>query len=114
MNNWLWENINALGWIFWMPCVLVAIKNLFLLSSLDAPSTHLGRAARVFAWLAHIAMMFAPAMNVMGCIALPLMLIANNLLYVQVMMACRAAKGQAIPRDVSFAQRVLSSIVAKQ
>ncbi len=114
MNAILWDYINSWGWAFWLPCVLVAIKNLFLLSSLDAPVTGLGRAARVFAWLAHIAMVFAPAMNVMGCLALPLMLIANNLLYVQVMMACRASKGLAVPRDISFAQRVLSSIVAKE
>lgn len=113
MNDLIWSFINSWGWAFWFPCVLVAIKNLFLLASLAAPTTRLGRAARVFAWLAHIAMMFAPAMNSMGCIALPLMLIANNLLYVQVMMACRAAKGEPVPRDVSFAQRVLSSIVQK-
>lgn len=113
MNALIWHYIDSWGWAFWLPCVLVAIKNLFLLASLDAPVTGLGRAARVFAWLAHIAMMFAPAMNSMGCLALPLMLVANNLLYVQVMMACREAKGQEIPRDVSFAQRVLSSIVQK-
>lgn len=114
MNGMIWTYINAWGWAFWLPCVLIAGKNLIVLASLDAPTSHLGRAARVFAWLGHIPMLFAPAMNSMGCLALPLMLVANNLLYVQIQIECRRARGEAPSRDISFAQRVLSSIVQKQ
>lgn len=112
MNDLIWTYITAWGWVYWTPCVLVAIRNLFLLASLDAPTTHLGRSARVFAWLAHLAMMFSPAMNSLGCVALPLMLIANNLLYEQIRASCRA-RAEALAHDTPLAQRVLSTIVQK-
>lgn len=114
MNAVIWDIINSWGWAFWLPCVLVAAKNLLVLASLDAPTSNLGRAARVFAWLAHIPMVFCIKFNALGCIALPLMLIANNLLYVQIQIECRKARGEAPARDTSFAQWVLSSIVQKQ
>lgn len=114
MNALLWQYINSWGWAFWLPCILIAAKNLIVLATLDAPTSSLGRAARVFAWLAHIPMLFCYWFNALGCIALALMLIANNLLYVQIQIECRKARGEAPSRDISFAQRVLSSIVQKQ
>ena len=111
MNAGLWDLINWLGWYYWLPFIFVAVWNIYLLSQLAAPVTALGRAARTFAWLAHIPLLFSPWFNVMGSIALPVMLVANNLLYHQLRAACQANPES---NDKDRATRILSSLVAKQ
>lgn len=112
MNAALWSIINELGWFYWMPFIFLAGRNLYLLSRLAAPATSLGRAARTFAWLAHLPLLFAPWFNVMGSLALPLMLVANNLLYRQLREACEAAIRS--PNGRHRARRILSSLVANK
>lgn len=111
MNAALWNLINWLGWYYWLPFIFVAVHNVYLLSCLSAPATALGRAARTFAWLAHIPLLFAPFFNVMGSLALPLMLVANNLLYRQLRQACVAAKPSANGEHLS--RQILNTLVAK-
>jgi len=113
-NEWLWSVINDAGWGWWIPCWLLAIKNMVWLSMLTAPVTGIGRAARTFAWLAHIPMAFIPLYNALGCVALPLMLIANNILYIQLWLACREQRKRQSPNLRHGARRVLQSIVAPQ
>lgn len=111
MNEKIWEILNLLGWYYWVPFILLAARNLYLLSRLSAPATSLGRAARTFAWLAHLPLLFAPWFNVMGSLALPLTLVANNLLYRQLREACEAAIPS--PNGTHRVRQILSSIVAK-
>ena len=119
MNAILWHAVNSLGWIWWFPpCVLAAI-NLGLLSRLNAPVTRLGRVARVFAWVAHVPMLFVglsvigywwigtTPLNSLGLIALPLMIVGNTLFYTQLFLACRVVNKQATPNHRHWAQKVL-------
>jgi hypothetical protein len=110
-NTWLWDIVNTAGWWWWGPCVVIAVKNMVILSGLNAPVTGLGRTARVFAWMAHIPMLFSLQFNAMGCIALPLMLVANNVLYIQLWLACRRERRQASPNPHYGVQRVLSKMI---
>lgn len=112
MNGALWNIINELGWYYWAPFILLAIRNVYVLSRLSAPTSALGRAARTFAWLAHLPLLFAPWFNVMGSIALPLMLVANNLLYRQLREACQTAAPSA--NGAHRGRRILQSLVARQ
>lgn len=109
MNDFLWREINYLGWIFWTPWVMLSIKNLILLSTLGAPQRGIDRVQRTFAWLAHIAMIFTPWMNALGCVALPLCLIANNTDYIKRYFEHRLP----VDEDASIGKRMLTSIVAK-
>jgi hypothetical protein len=110
-NTLIWETINAWGWWYWSFAIFLSIKNLILLSLLGAPATHLGRAARVAAWIAHIPMLFTPAFNSLGMIALPLMVLANNLLYFQHYLACRDARKNPSPNAAFGARKILQSMV---
>ena len=114
LNQFIWDIVNAAGWWWWIPCWALSIKNMIWLANLSAPATFIGRVARTFAWLAHIPMGFLPLMNSMGLIALPLMLIANNILYIQLWLACRAQRGQPVLNAGHMARRVLQSMVAPQ
>jgi len=111
-NAWLWEIINTAGWWWWAPCVVIAIKNMVWLSLLNAPVTGMGRIARTLAWLAHIPMMFAPFFNAMGSLSLPLLLIANNILYIQLWLACRDQKAKMQINPKYGAAAVLRTMVA--
>lgn len=112
MNEALWDFLNWAGWWYWIPAILLSLRNLYLLSMLSAPGTGLGRAARVFAWLAHLPMIFTPAFNALGSFALPLMLVANNLLYHQLRDVSDAAAPS--PTVGYGASRMLSSMVDKK
>lgn len=112
MNDALWQFINALGWAYWMPFVLLAGANMALLAMMSAPATSLGRTARVCAWVAHLPMLFTPWLNALGCIALPLLLIASNILYLQLYLACRG--GIMSVNRKFWSEKVLHSMVQKQ
>jgi len=111
-NSFLWGVIDAAGWWWWIPCWLLAIKNMIWLSLLNAPVTGIGRAARTFAWLAHIPMGFIPLYNALGCVALPLLLVASNILYIQLWLSCREQRKLLNTHPKYGARRVLQSMVA--
>lgn len=109
MNDWLWTHINGLGWIYWAPWVALSLKNLILLGTMGAPERGIDRVQRTFAWLAHITMLFTPFFNALGCVALPLLLIANNTMYIKMYFDRHPVKsGEPV------GQRMLNSVVAKQ
>ena len=125
MNAMIWQTVNALGWWWWFPPCILAAANLALLAGLNAPITRLGRTARVLAWLAHIPMLFvgvsylasvvlhnpALTLNSLGLIALPLMIVGNFVLYLQLYLACRAMRKEARPNAKHWTQRVLGIVV---
>ena len=111
MNAFLWHLIDGMGWWWWGPCIVLAGRNLYLLACLSAPATTIGRAARTFAWLAHLPMLFVPWFNSLGCIALPLLLAASNLLYEQLRGACLSQPTST--NHPHRARRILESMFAR-
>ena len=111
MNAWLWHVINGAGWWWWGPCIVLAARNLYLLTTLSAPTTTIGRAARTFAWLAHLPMLFVPWFNALGCVSLPLLLAASNLLYEQLRAACLSQPPS--PNRGHRSRRILDSLFAR-
>lgn len=115
-NQWLWSVINEAGEWWWIPCWLLALKNMVWLSNMTPARTFLGRTARVFAWLAHLCMLFSPMMASLRNVMIPLILISSNALYIQLWLACRKeGQGQcyvANPRHM--ARKVLRSMVTPE
>lgn len=113
-NAWLWDLVNTAGWWWWAPCWLLAIKNMIWLANLTAPVTFIGRLARTFAWISHIPMAFIPLFNALGTVALPLMLVANNILYIQLWLACREQRDTIKSHPRHGVRRVLHAMVASK
>jgi hypothetical protein len=123
-NDFLWNAVNDAGWWWWGPCIIIAIKNLVILANLSAPITTIGRIARGFAWMAHIPLAFVGivaviadltdipvSLNGLGPFSMPLLLIANNALYIQLWLACREQKRNASPNKAYGVQRILNKMV---
>lgn len=113
-NDWMWSVVNGAGWWWFGPCVVIAAKNLLMLANMSAPTTTLGRIARTLAWLAHIPMIFVPMYNALGCVALPLLLLANNAFYLQLWLNCREQRKIGMANPKFAARRVLDAMVAKE
>ena len=90
-NAVLWHFVSGLGWWWWGIWVIVAFDNLRQLSHMGGAVSTTGRWARVLTWIGHLAMLFSPFMNSLGMIALPLILLSNNLYYRQLREACERA-----------------------
>lgn len=109
-NAELWNLISKLGWVYWGPCVVIALENIIILTILPTPGTTLGRAARTMAWLAHLPMLFSPWFNVLGSVALPLLLIASNVLYVHLFIVSR--NGDRQPLQMPWTHKALRAMIA--
>jgi hypothetical protein len=90
-NRTLWAIQTEAGWWFWVPFIAYGSCGLYIMYSLAAAETHLGRTIRVLLTLAYLSMIFIFAFNALGGYAFHLLAIGSVLIIYQQYQFCKAS-----------------------
>lgn len=88
LNAALWEAVNYCGWGWWLPLIPAAGVALYYLYQLSPAETGMGRLIRVLLTLACVCLIFIPAFNALGTVAIHLLVYSVALICRQQYRAC--------------------------
>jgi hypothetical protein len=90
-NHFLWDILDKMGWLFWLPFVGYGIGGLILMYKLAPAATALGRLIRVIFSAAFMAMIFTPTFNGLGPYIFHAVTVGMLLTIYQLYLGCKAA-----------------------